>query len=105
MRLIKIGLGSVNSTVGALTANVDRVLLQAREMAADHVTVGIFPEQVVGGYPPEDLIQWQGFVDRQWDELERFAGATADFRRWSSLAATKRLACHDAWSTPGSCAK
>jgi NAD+ synthase (glutamine-hydrolysing) len=80
VRLIKIGLGSVNSTVGALTANVDRVLQQAREMAAGNVTVGIFPEQVVGGYPPEDLIQWQGFVDRQWSELERFACETADSR-------------------------
>ncbi|MEA2527133.1 MAG: hypothetical protein QOF73_4360 [Thermomicrobiales bacterium] len=78
MRLIKIGLGSVNATVGALGANVDRVLNQARQMAAENVTVGVFPEQVVGGYPPEDLIQWQGFVDRQWDELERFARATAD---------------------------
>ena len=30
------------------------------------------------GYPPEDLVQWQGFVDHQWFELERFAAATAD---------------------------
>lgn len=78
MRLIKIGLGSVNATVGALGANADRVLRQARGMAAEHVTVALFPEQVIGGYPPEDLIQWQGFVDRQWDQLERIARETVD---------------------------
>lgn len=78
MRLIKIGLGNVNSTVGALAANVDRCIAQAREMAAEGVTVGLFPEQVIGGYPPEDLIQWQGFVDNQWTQLERFAAATAE---------------------------
>lgn len=78
MRLVKIGLGSVNPTVGAVAANTDRVLAAARAMAADQVTVGIFPEQVIGGYPPEDLIQWQGFVERQWTALERFARETAD---------------------------
>jgi NAD+ synthase (glutamine-hydrolysing) len=78
VRLIKIGLGNVNSTVGALSANVDRCIAQAREMAEEGVTVGLFPEQVIGGYPPEDLIQWQGFVDNQWTQLERFAAATAD---------------------------
>src|SRR6186713_1721656 len=79
MRLVKIGLGSVNSTVGALAANADRCIALAHEMAAEGVTVGLFPEQVIGGYPPEDLIQWQGFVDNQWTELERFAAATAEF--------------------------
>jgi NAD+ synthase (glutamine-hydrolysing) len=78
VRLIKIGLGSVNATVGAIGANGTRVLRMARAMAADGVTVGLFPEQVIGGYPPEDLIQWQGFVDRQWDELQRFVRETAD---------------------------
>jgi NAD+ synthase (glutamine-hydrolysing) len=78
VRLIKIGLGNVDSTVGAFTGNTDRCIAQAHEMAAAGVTVGLFPEQVIGGYPPEDLIQWQGFVDRQWVELERFATATAE---------------------------
>ncbi|MBK7864987.1 MAG: NAD(+) synthase [Archangiaceae bacterium] len=77
MRLVKIGLASVNTTVGAFGANVDRALKLALAMNAEQVTVAVFPEQVVGGYPAEDLIQWHGFVDRQWVELERFAKATA----------------------------
>jgi NAD+ synthase (glutamine-hydrolysing) len=39
----------------------------------------VFQEQLVGGYPVEDLIQWQGFVDGQWPELRRFAAATAEY--------------------------
>ena len=76
MRLVKIALANVNTTVGSFTSNVDRVLAMATEMAAAQVTVAVFPEQVVGGYPPEDLIQWQAFVDRQWVELTRFADST-----------------------------
>jgi len=77
MRLVKVGIASVNTTVGAFSRNLDRVLTLARKMAADDVTVGLFPEQVIGGYPAEDLIQWQGFIDHQWPELERFARETA----------------------------
>lgn len=77
MRLVKLGLSSVNTTVGAFSANVDRVLKLALKMAADDVTVAVFPEQVVGGYPAEDLVQWHAFVERQWAELVRFAESTA----------------------------
>ncbi len=80
MRLVKLGLASVNTTVGAFSANVDRALKLALKMAAEDVTVAAFNEQLVGGYPTEDLIQWQGFVDRQWAELSRFAEATAHTR-------------------------
>ncbi|HZX41472.1 MAG TPA: NAD(+) synthase, partial [Myxococcaceae bacterium] len=78
MRLVKIGLASVNSTVGATHGNVERALRFAREMAAADVTLAVYPEQMVGGYPPEDLIQWQGFVEEQWRALEHFARQTRE---------------------------
>jgi NAD+ synthase (glutamine-hydrolysing) len=77
MRLIKIGLGNVDPTVGAFAANVDQCLEMARAMASEDVTIALFPEQVVGGYMAEDLVQWRGFVDGQWAELRRFARETA----------------------------
>lgn len=80
MRLVKIGLASVNTTVGAFRGNVDRALKLAQKMAAEGVTVGVFQEQLVGGYPPEDLVQWQGFIDHQWAELLRFAEGTAKLK-------------------------
>lgn len=77
MRLVKIGIGNINSTVGALDTNVDRMLAQASAMSSEQVTIATFPEQVIGGYPPEDLIQWQAFVDNQWSALLRYARETA----------------------------
>ncbi|MBI4953874.1 MAG: NAD(+) synthase [Myxococcales bacterium] len=76
MRLVKIGLASVNATVGAVRDNTDRCLAHAHAMAADDVTIGVFPEQVIGGYAAEDLVQWRGFVASQRRELERFAAET-----------------------------
>ncbi len=88
MRLVKIAVASVNSTVGAVTSNVDRCVAFAREMAAAKVTLAVFPEQVVGGYPAEDLVQWRGFVASQRRELERFAAETADCRTVYALGLT-----------------
>ncbi|MBI5495938.1 MAG: NAD(+) synthase [Deltaproteobacteria bacterium] len=77
MRLIKIALCSVNATVGSVKSNVDRCVRLATEAARDGATVAAFPEQVVGGYSPEDLVQWHGFVEAQWRELSRFGRETA----------------------------
>jgi NAD+ synthase (glutamine-hydrolysing) len=77
MRLARVALANVNATVGACRSNVDRSIALVREAAADHATLVAMPEQVVGGYPPEDLIQWRTFVDAQQAELRRFARETA----------------------------
>src|SRR5688572_16141524 len=78
MELLRIALASVNTTVGALRSNVDRAIAVAQAAARDQATLVVFPEQLVSGYPPEDLVQWRTFVGGQLDELRRFAAATAD---------------------------
>lgn len=88
MRLVKLGLAAVNTTVGAFGKNVDKAIMVAGEMAAQQVTLAVFPEQLVGGYPQEDLVQWQRFVDRQWVELTRYAAQTAQLPLVSCLGVT-----------------
>jgi NAD+ synthase (glutamine-hydrolysing) len=78
VRLVRVALANVNTTVGAVAANVDRALVQARAAATDGATIVAFPEQLVSGYAPEDLVQWRGFIDAQWRELLRFAAATRE---------------------------
>ncbi|MGE0041587.1 MAG: NAD(+) synthase [Vicinamibacterales bacterium] len=78
MRLVKLATASLSPTVGAVEANAARVIAVAREMAAAGVALGAFPEQVIGGYPPEDLVQWRGFLDGQRRAVGQVAGQTAD---------------------------
>src|SRR5258708_4621758 len=77
MRLLRLGLANINSKVGACQSNVRRAIEQAHSAAADGVTILALPEQLVGGYPPEDLVQWRSFVDAQWTETQRFVRETA----------------------------
>ena len=86
MRLVKIGLASLNPTVGAIDSNCERLIDAAAGMARERVDLGAFAEQVISGYPTEDLVQWRGFVEAQWRGLERFAEATKRFEYSTTFA-------------------
>lgn len=88
MRLVRIAIANVNSTVGAVRSNVDRAIAIARDAAADGATLVCFPEQAIGGYPPEDLIQWRAFVDAQKTELHRFARETRELGAACAIGVT-----------------
>lgn len=76
MRLVRLAIVNVNTTVGAVTSNVDRAIALARRAAEEGSTLIALPEQLVGGYMQEDLVQWRAFVDAQRRELSRFAHET-----------------------------
>ncbi|MBN2441771.1 MAG: NAD(+) synthase [Spirochaetales bacterium] len=73
MRLIKIGIANINTTVGALESNTEKIISAMKKMNDDQCTIGCFQEQVISGYPAEDLIQWKSFVTTQWECLEEIA--------------------------------
>ena len=59
---MRLALAQINSVVGDLDGNRDRILdrlAAARDAGADLV---LFPELAVTGYPPEDLLLRPGFV-------------------------------------------
>ncbi|MGH9332126.1 MAG: NAD(+) synthase, partial [Vicinamibacteria bacterium] len=77
MQLLKIGLVNLNPTVGAIDRNLEKMVAVAAETAEAKCGVVAFTEQVLPGYPTEDLVQWPGFVRAQWEALREFASATA----------------------------
>jgi NAD+ synthase (glutamine-hydrolysing) len=94
VRLVRIAIANVNTTVGAVRANVDRAVARAKEAAQAGATLVAFPEQVVCGYAPEDLIQWRRFVAAQREELERFAKETASLGCALALGVTVARGSH-----------
>lgn len=76
MDLVRFAIANVNATVGAVRSNVDRAIALAEKANADDASLCVFPEQMIGGYSPEDLVQWEAFVESQWTALARFAEAT-----------------------------
>jgi NAD+ synthase (glutamine-hydrolysing) len=94
MRLVRLAILNVNTTVGAVKSNVDRAIAMARRAADDGATVIALPEQLVGGYMQEDLVQWRAFVDAQRRELDRFAKETRKLGAASVLGLTVARGSH-----------
>ena len=80
MRELRLGLAQVNATVGDLDGNFQKILdyiARARELSVD---VLAFPEMVITGYMPEDLLLKPSFIEtaiaRTRDLLPHTAGMT-----------------------------
>jgi NAD+ synthase (glutamine-hydrolysing) len=76
--VLRIALGQLNTTVGDLDGNVERMvdaIARAHELGADLLC---FPELSVTGYPPEDLVLRSEFVTDNLSALTSLATATVD---------------------------
>ncbi len=59
---MRIGLAQLNTTVGDLAGNRSRILHVYRILASQGADLVVFPEMVVCGYPPRDLLFKRQFV-------------------------------------------
>jgi NAD+ synthase (glutamine-hydrolysing) len=76
MRRVRVALAQVNPTVGAIEANARLVMAgmdRARALGADIVA---FPELVLTGYPPEDLLFKPAFIEANLRALADVARAS-----------------------------
>ncbi len=75
MRTLRVALAQINTTVGDLAGNSARILEAARRAAAQDADLVAFPELALTGYPPEDLLVRQPFVEDSMRALEELAEA------------------------------
>ena len=78
MRRLRIVLAQINPTVGDLDGNTDLILRYMEEAEARGANVIAFPELAVTGYPPEDLLFKQQFLDEADKRLGRIVEATRE---------------------------
>jgi NAD+ synthase (glutamine-hydrolysing) len=74
MLRIRVAACQINTVVGDLAGNVDRVLEALARAEANGADLAVFPELTVTGYPPEDLLGRPAFVA---DNLAAFAAMVA----------------------------
>ena len=75
---LRIGLAQINTTVGDLKGNADKVLEFAAKAEDAEVDIVIFPELAVSGYPPEDLLLRQRFLADCLVEIDRIAAGSGE---------------------------
>ncbi|HYI35818.1 MAG TPA: NAD+ synthase [Thermoleophilaceae bacterium] len=75
---LRAALAQVNSTVGDLTGNAERIAAAIDAARAEQAHVVVFPELALTGYPPEDLLLKTHFLEATGDALESLATHARD---------------------------
>lgn len=73
---MRIGIAQINTTVGDLPGNRTRILEAYSKLVAQGAELVVFPELIVCGYPPRDLLLKKRFVEDMADSLAQIAAAT-----------------------------
>lgn len=60
---MKIALVQINPVIGDFTKNCENLLQWAAQARARGCDLAIFPELTISGYPPQDLLERQSFLD------------------------------------------
>lgn len=76
MSTIRIALAQINSHVGALEKNVEKIKKFIIEAKKNQVDIIAFPELAITGYPPEDLLLKPGFIKATQEALADVIGAS-----------------------------
>jgi NAD+ synthase/NAD+ synthase (glutamine-hydrolysing) len=74
---MRIALGQINTTVGDLRGNADRMIAAAKSAVDRGAEIVVYPELSITGYPPRDFVEKDSFLERSEEELNRFASETA----------------------------
>ncbi|HEY5272899.1 MAG TPA: NAD+ synthase [Acidimicrobiales bacterium] len=77
MGSLRIALCQVDSVVGDLDGNAQRVLAALDVASSEQADIAAFPELVLSGYPPEDLLLKPSFIAANRRALQDVAAATA----------------------------
>jgi NAD+ synthase (glutamine-hydrolysing) len=73
---VRLALAQMNSVVGDLDGNRDRILARLAEAKEQGTDLVLFPELAITGYPPEDLLLRPRFARAAERALEEIARAT-----------------------------
>ncbi len=75
LRPMKIALAQINPIVGDLAGNQQTIVDVAHQAHAQGASLVVFPELAVTGYPPQDLLESELFLDAVAQTLEAIAQA------------------------------
>ncbi|WP_448377044.1 NAD+ synthase [Fervidobacterium sp.] len=73
MEKIRLGLAQINTTVGDITGNTEKILESLERASKSGVDVLVFPELSITGYPAEDLLFKMHFIEDNINALNEIA--------------------------------
>ena len=70
---MRVTMAQINPIVGDVEGNVARVSRTLEQVSRENPDLVVFPELVITGYPPKDLLEREAFVERAGEGLDDVA--------------------------------
>src|SRR5215216_2849433 len=71
---MRVALAQINTTVGDIWGNVEKIADTLERSTDSGAELVAYPELTIPGYPPEDLLMRQSFIEENMRALHEFAG-------------------------------
>ncbi|WP_297208961.1 MULTISPECIES: NAD+ synthase [Thermodesulfovibrio] len=78
MKSLRLALCQINSTVGDIEGNLEKILQYIKKAKEEKAEIVVFPELALTGYTPEDLLLYPQFIKRAKEALERVVEEVSD---------------------------
>ena len=75
-KTLRIALAQINVTVGDFKKNEQKIIEYIQQAQKNHADLIAFPEMIVTGYPPEDLLLRPQFIQDNLNSLHRIVRET-----------------------------
>lgn len=79
MRKIRLALCQINPTVGDIEGNLCKILSFTEKACKESAEIIVFPELILTGYTPEDLLFYPSFIKKAREAMEKIAEYVKDF--------------------------
>ncbi|MCK4934816.1 MAG: NAD+ synthase [Simkaniaceae bacterium] len=73
---MKILVAQLNPLIGDLTGNTEKILKTLKDAKKQGIELVLFPELTICGYPPEDLVFHEAFIQQMMQKLEEIIPET-----------------------------
>ena len=98
---LRVALAQMNAVVGDIKGNIDKMRQFYARALAQQVEVLIFPEMCVCGYPPEDLLLKEQFLEDNKNALESFAIECSEITVIAGFAEIATDGCYNSLAVLG----
>ncbi len=78
MKKIRLALAQINSTVGDIEGNTEKIIHYINKAKKNECDIIAFPELAITGYPPEDLLLKPSFINKNLKYIKKIADASKD---------------------------
>ena len=75
---MKIALAQINCIIGDFEGNYEKMAHYTKQAAAQGADIVVFPELSVCGYPPRDFLEFDDFINRCYETIDRLKKLTTD---------------------------